>query len=72
MLRLGVLEVSFILPLGLPRRELTLTFLALIESENVREDAAGNSLDLVLRDVGVVNELFPTTQMNTSATMFSC
>ena len=70
MLRLGVLEVSFILPLGLPRRKLTLALLALIESKNVREDAAGNGLNLVLRDVGVVYELFPTTQMNTSAMMF--
>ena len=70
MLRLGVLEVSFILPLGLPRRKLPLALLALIESKNVREDAAGKGLDLVLRDVGVVDELFPTTQMNTSAMMF--
>ena len=69
-LRLGVLEVSFILPLGLPRRKLPLALLALIESKNVREDAAGNGLNLVLRDVGVVYELFPTTQMNTSAMMF--
>ena len=70
MLRLGVLEVSFILPLGLPRRKFPLALLALIESKNVRENAAGNGLDLVLRDVGVVDELFPTTQMNTSAMRF--
>ena len=72
MLRLGVLEVSFILPLGLPLCKLPLTFFALIESKNVRENAAGNGLDLVLRDIGVVDELFPTTQMSTSAMMFSC
>ena len=70
MLRLGVLEVSFILPPGLPRHKLLLTFIAFIESMNLRDDAAGNGLDLMLRDVGVVNELFPTTQMNTSAMMF--
>ena len=71
MLRLGVLEVSFILPLGLPFCKLPLALLTLIESKNVREDAAGNGLNLVLRDVGVVDKLFPTTQMNTSAMMFN-
>ena len=70
-LRLGVLEVSFMFPLGLPCRKLPLTFFALIESKNIRENAAGNGLDLVLRDIGVVDELFSTTQMNTSAMMFN-
>ena len=61
-LRLGILEVSFLLPLGFPRRELPLTFLALIEREDVRQEALGELFDLVLRDVGVVYELFLTTQ----------
>ena len=61
-LLLGVLEVSFCLPLGLPRRELPLSLLALVESEDVRQEAPGELFDLVLRDVGVVYELFLTTQ----------
>ena len=61
-LRLGVLEVSFLLPLGFPRRELPLALLALVEREDVRQEAPGEFLDLVLRDVGVVYELLPTTQ----------
>ena len=60
-LRLGVLEVSF-LPLGFPRRELPLAFLALVEREDVWQEAPGELFDLVLRDVGVVYELLPTTQ----------
>ena len=62
LLRLGVLEVSFFLPLGLPRCKLPLAFLALIEREDVRQEAPGELFDLVLRDVGVVYELLPTTQ----------
>ena len=58
----GVLEVSFLFPLGFPRRELPLAFLALIEREDIRQEAPGQLFDLVLRDVGVVYELFPTTQ----------
>ena len=61
-LRLGVLEVSFFFPLGLPRCKLPLTFLALIEREDVWQETPGELFDLVLRDVGVVYELFPTTQ----------
>ena len=61
LLRLGVLEVSFF-PLGFPRRKLPLTFLALIKREDVRQEAPGELFDLVLRDVGVVYELLPTTQ----------
>ena len=62
LFRLGVLEVSFFLPLCFPRRELPLALLALVEREDVRQEAPGEFLDLVLRDVGVVYELFPTTQ----------
>ena len=62
LFRLGVLEVSFCLPLGFPRRELPLALLALVEREDIRQEATGELFDLVLRDVGVVYELFPTTQ----------
>ena len=62
LFRLGVLEVSFFLPLGFPRRELPLALLALVEREDVRQEAPGEFLDLMLRDVGVVYELLPTTQ----------
>ena len=61
LLRLVVLEVSFV-PLGFPRRELPLALLTLVEREDVRQEAPGELLDLVLRDVGVVYELLPTTQ----------
>ena len=62
LLRLGVLEASFLLPLGFPRCEFSLALLALIEREDVRQEASGELFDLVLRDVGVVYELLPTTQ----------
>ena len=62
LLRLGVLEVSFLLPLGFPRRKLPLAFRALIEREDVRQEAPGELFNLMLRDVGVVYELFLTTQ----------
>ena len=62
LLRLGVLEVSFFLPPGFPHCELPLAFLALVKREDVRQEATSELLDLVLRDVGVVYELLPTTQ----------
>ena len=62
VLRFGVLEVSFLFPLGFPRRELPLPLLAFVEREDVRQEAPGELFDLVLRDVGVVYELLPTTQ----------
>ena len=61
-LRLGVLEVSFCLPLGFPRCELPLALLTLVKREDVRQEAPGELFDLMLRDVGVVYELLPTTQ----------
>ena len=61
LLRPGVLEVSFF-PLGFPRRELPPALLALIERENVRQEAPGELFDLMLRDIGVVYELLSTTQ----------
>ena len=43
------------LPMLLPFGKFPLALLALIESENVRHDTAGNRLDFVLRNVGVVD-----------------
>ena len=60
-LRLSVLEVSF-LPLGFPCRKLPLALLALVKREDVRQEASGELLNFMLRDVGVVYELLPTTQ----------
>ena len=62
VLRLGVLEVPFCLPLGFPCRELPLALLTLIKREDVRQEAPGELFDLILRDIGVVYELLPTTQ----------
>ena len=56
---LGVLEVSFLLPLGSPRYKLPLALLAFIAREDVRQEAPGKLLDLVQRDISVVYELFP-------------
>lgn len=39
-----------------------LAFLAFVKGKNVREDAAGDLLDLVLRDAGAVDEPFASTQ----------
>ena len=47
----------------LPFRKLPLPFLALIEGQNVRQDAAGYCFDLVLGNIGVVDQLFSSTQM---------
>ena len=40
----------------------SLSFFTLIESEDVRENAARDLLDLMLGDAGVVDELFASTQ----------
>ena len=48
----------FCILLCFPFSKFALTFLTLIKSQNVRHDAAGNRFDLVLGDVGVVDELF--------------
>ena len=54
--------IVFELPLLLPRCKLPLTFLAFVKGKNVRENAAGDLLDLMLRDAGIVDELFAFTQ----------
>ena len=62
VLRFGVLEESFLFPLGFPRRELPLPLLTLIKCEDVWQEAPGELFDLMLRDVGVVYEFLLTTQ----------
>ena len=49
--------------LAFPLGKLPLTFLALIESDNVGQDATGNVLDLMLRNAGIVDELLPASQV---------
>ena len=63
LFRFGLLLLRF--PLFLPFSKLPLAFLTLIKSENVRQDAAGYRLNLVLGNVGagVGNDLFSSTQM---------
>ena len=48
--------------LSLPFPELPLTFFTLIVDENVRENAPGDVLDFVLRNTGIVDELFLAAQ----------
>ena len=45
------------------REERSLTFLAFVVGENVREDAPGNVLNLMLRNTGIVDELFSTAKL---------
>ena len=54
--------IVFALPLPLPLSKSPLSFFTLIESEDVREDAARDLLDFMLRDAGIVNELLSPTQ----------
>ena len=49
--------IVFEIPLPLPFCELSLSFFTLIESEDVRENAARDLLDFMLRDAGIVDEL---------------
>ena len=48
---------------GLPFPKLPLTFLALIKGDNVRQNAPGNVLDLMLRNAGIVDEFLSTSQV---------
>ena len=45
----------FLLPLG----KFTLAFLTLVIRQNVGEETSGNRLDFVVRDLGVIDHLFP-------------
>ena len=56
----------FCFTLSLPFPELPLAFLAFVVGENVREDAPGNVLNLVLRNTGIVDELLSTAQAGCS------
>ena len=61
LLRFGLLPLR--LPLLLPFGKFPLALLALVESENVRHDTAGYRLNLVLGNIGVVNQLFSSALM---------
>ena len=52
--------------LSQPLPELPLTFIAFVVGENVGEDAPGDVLDFVLRNAGIVDELFPAAQAGCS------
>ena len=52
--------------LSQPFPELPLTFFALVAGEDVRENAPGDVLDFVLRNIGIVDELFPVAQAGCS------
>lgn len=52
--------------LSLPFPELLLAFCAFIVGENIREDAPGDVFDFVLRDTGIVDELFLAAQAGCS------
>lgn len=56
----------FRIPLCFPFGKFSLAFLALIKSKDVRHDTAGDGLNLVLRDVGVVDGPFSSTQVLSS------
>ena len=48
--------------LSLPLPELPLTFFAFVVGEDVRQDAPGDVFDFVLRNTGIVDELFLAAQ----------
>ena len=52
--------------LSQPFPELPLTFFAFVVGEDVRENAPGDVLDFVLRNAGIVDELFPAAQAGCS------
>ena len=49
-----------------PFSELPLTFFAFVVGENVGENTPGDVLDFVLRNTGIVDELFPAAQVGCS------
>ena len=52
--------------LSQPLPELPLAFFAFVVGEYVRENAPGDVLDFVLRNAGIVDELFPAAQAGCS------
>ena len=63
--------LRFCFTLGLPFPKFPLTFLTLIEGDNVRQDAPGNVLDLMLRNTGIVDEFLPASQVAKLPPIFS-
>ena len=61
ILSIVVLRLS-LFPLRFPFGKLPPAFLAVIVGENVRQNTPRNLLNFVLRDVGVVDELFSSPQ----------
>ena len=52
--------------LSLPFPELLLAFFAFVVGEDVRQETPGDVLDFVLRNAGIVDELFPAAQAGCS------
>ena len=52
--------------LSQPFPELPLSFFAFVVGEDVRQDTPGDVLDFVLRNAGIVDELFPAAQAGCS------
>ena len=52
--------------LSKPLPELPLTFFALVVGQDVGENAPGDVFDFVLRNAGIVDELFPAAQAGCS------
>ena len=52
--------------LSLPFPELPLSFFAFVVGEDVRQETPGDVLDFVLRNAGIVDELFPAAQAGCS------
>ena len=63
--------LHFCLTPGFPLPKFPLTFLTLIECNDVRQDALGDMLDLVLRNTGIVDELLPASQVVMLPPIFS-
>lgn len=62
---LSIIVLCLILfPLCFPFGKLPLAFLAVIVGEDVRQDTPRDLLNLMLRDVGVIDELLPVFYAN--------
>ncbi len=57
-----VILCLILFPLRFPFGKLPLTLLAVIVGENVRQNTPRDLLNFILRDVGVVDELFSSPQ----------
>ena len=54
------------IPLCFPFSKFALAFLILVKRKDVRHETAGDGLNLVLRNVGVVDEFLSSTQVLSS------